>query len=192
MSATWAFMLIMTDTVFSRFFMVKLKKDEHGRWSCPSRNENTQRYHALFYKHYDAIVYSYLPLSSMLFFNVAIVWKLVAAKCRKKTEGAVGSTALSKTSNSLTYMLIGTCLLFALLTTPYAVMYRLGAEVASYYFALWYQLIYMNHSINFFVYVIANNRFRKEVAKLFGCDKPSKVEPEGSTATTAAGTDPAK
>ena len=147
--------------------MVKLKKDENGRWSCPSRNENTQRYHAMFYKHYDAIVYSYLPLSSMLFFNVAIVGKLVAAKCRKKTEGAVGSTALSKTSNSLTFMLIGVCLLFALLTTPYAVMYRLGAEVASYYFALWYQLIYLNHSINFFVYVIANNRFRKEVVKLF-------------------------
>ncbi len=64
-----------------------------------------QDYWDNFYKYYDSIMYSYLPLSTMLVFNVAIVTKLVVAKMKRSSD-TVGGTSLSKTSHSVTVMLV--------------------------------------------------------------------------------------
>ena len=147
-------------------------------------NQEIINYWNKFYKHYDSLVYSYLPLSSMFIFNIAIVSKLLIAKWQQKTGGGAGSVTLSKTSHSVTIMLVGICVLFAILTTPYAVMYNVSSNISSYSYAIWYQLVYINHSVNFLVYMVTNKSFRRELIKKL-CPNLgiTKVQPfEDSTA----------
>ncbi len=173
--------------------MVDLVQDENGRFACKVKQGTPARtYYITFYHYYDATIYSYLPLSSMLVFNSLIVAKLISARVRKhggsstaggstaggSTSGGstAGGTAMSKVSDSVTVMLVAVCVLFAVTTTPYAAMYNVNSDVSTLKYALMIQGIYINHSANIFIYLIFNKRFRSE-CKAILCGKSSKVEP---------------
>ncbi len=93
--------------------LIKAIKKPDDRWACTYANKNMEQYWDSFYKYYDSIMYSYLPLSTMLVFNVAIVTKLVVAKMKRSSD-TVGGTSLSKTSHSVTVMLV--CIIVTIVT----------------------------------------------------------------------------
>ena len=93
------------NSIICRFALIKAIKKPDDRWACTYANKNMQEYWDSFYKYYDSIMYSYLPLSTMLVFNVAIVTKLVVAKMKRSSD-MIGGTSLSKTSYSVTVMLV--------------------------------------------------------------------------------------
>ena len=87
--------------MFFRFYHINLVKTD-GKWICLIKpNTASKAYYNAFYHHYDAMVYSYFPLSSMLIFNIAIIAKLLVAKVEKK-KGNVGNVSLAKMSDSVT------------------------------------------------------------------------------------------
>ncbi len=56
-----------------RFYMISLVK-RGERWTCMVKPGTDQsKHYNTFYRHYDAAMYSYVPLSCLLFFNTAIV-----------------------------------------------------------------------------------------------------------------------
>ncbi len=61
--------------------------------------------------------------------------------------------------NCFSVMLVCICILFAITTTPYALMYGVNSDVTTITYAVMFQLVYINHSANFIVYVISNKRY---------------------------------
>ncbi len=154
--------------------MIKLKRDDNGQYSCVLRSSTMVKYWDKFYKDYDASVYSYIPLSFIFIFNIAIVVKLI----RAKLSGGTGSLSLSKTSYSLTVMLVTVCLVFALLTIPYSITYEASSNVSAVSYALVLTALYSNHAINIVFYMAANKRFRAEVIKKLCGKYGQKIQPE--------------
>ncbi len=74
---------------------------------------------------------------------------------------------MSKISDSVTVMLVAVCVFFAAMTTPYAAMYGINSDVSTLKYALMLQGIYINHSMNFAVFMIFNKRYRAEVKRIF-------------------------
>ncbi len=74
---------------------------------------------------------------------------------------------MSKISDSVTIMLVAVCVFFAAMTTPYAAMYGINSDVSTLKYALMLQGIYINHSMNFAVFMIFNKRYRAEVKHIF-------------------------
>ena len=163
-------------------------KDENGRHACNIKpGTPAHSYYLAFYHYYDATVYSYLPLSSMFIFNTLILVKLIPAKMAKKDgTTAAGNTTMSKVSDSVTVMLVAVCIFFAVMTTPYAAMYGINSDVSTLKYALMLQGIYINHSMNFVIYMIFNKRFRSEVKNIFHL-RSSKVDPTNAHAIHAEG-----
>ena len=149
--------------------MVDLIKDKNGRYACNIKpGTPAHSYYFTFYHYYDATVYSYLPLSSMFIFNTLILAKLIPAKMAKKAgKTRPGRTSISKISDRITVMLVAVCIFFAVMTTPYAAMYGINSDVSTLKYALMLQGIYINHSMNFVIYMIFNKRFRLEMKNIF-------------------------
>ncbi len=164
--------------------MVNLAKSSAGKYSCsidPGSLAHT--YYNAFYFYYDITVYSYLPLSAMSVLNALIIAKLVAAKLHVKDGNtSAGGTTMSKVSDSVTVMLVAVCVLFAVSTTPYAVIYGNNTDKTTVKYAIMAQCFYVNHSANIFVYLIFNKRFRAECSKLV-CFNSPKVGPAGDTSS---------
>ena len=76
---TWEFHYSETNLCF-RLGLIDARMTPSGQWRCVMENADTQRYWDVFYKHYDSLVYSYIPLSAMFVFNTAIIAKLLLAK----------------------------------------------------------------------------------------------------------------
>ena len=69
------------------------------------------------------------------------------------------SVTYAVTFNCFSVMLVCICILFAVTTTPYALMYGVNSDVTTITYAVMFQLVYINHSANFIVYVISNKRY---------------------------------
>ena len=128
------------------------------------------------YKYFDAIFYSYLPIGSMVITNTLIIIKLVVEK-RRKQNPQLAKSSLSKAAHSVTIMLLGTSLLFIVLTMPYAILYKLNSDMSTYDYAIIFIFVYSNHSFNVIVYTLTNSQFRKEMIKLCFCKKRVMVYP---------------
>ena len=162
-----------------------LVQDDNGRYACNiKRGTPARTYYVTFYHYYDATIYSYLPLSSMLVFNTLIVAKLISARLQRKDGAlAAGSMTMSKVSDSVSKMLVACSMLFAVTTTPYAIMYNVNSDVSTLKYALMIQGIYINHSANIIIYLIFNPRFRSECRAIF-CGRSHRVAPGGTRGDT--------
>lgn len=147
--------------------------------TCASISPKAKYLYSIF-RYIDATFYSYLPISMMIFSNTAIVVKLVLSK---KHES---NSTLSKASNSITIMLIGTCVMFITFTLPYAVYYSVNLNMSSYLYAAFVLMMYSNHTFNFVVYILSNRQFRKELLRLFVGRKRAQVAPLSVTGSSTA------
>jgi hypothetical protein len=118
------------------------------------------------------VVYLPLPLVLLAIFNL-----LTAGKLWHKHSAGGGNM---KQAN-LTTMLLTTTALFMLLTTPHCVLQlpRVNSKLSSH---TWIHLadvmLSTNYAINFFVYGLIGQKFRKELVKMFRCGKPNIIRPQ--------------
>ena len=64
--------------------------------------------------------------------------------------------------------------------TPNMSVSGVNSDVTTITYAVMFQLVYINHSGNFPVYVLSNRRFREEVKKVF-CSRFIRVHPENDS-----------
>nr|AKQ63011.1 orphan G-protein coupled receptor 1 [Platynereis dumerilii] len=134
------------------------------------------------------VLVNLIPFLVILSCNLAIVYKLLAATRIKDI-----SKPNSKYSQT-TLMCVGVSFLFLLTTTPSVVMY-IGRsewdkshtdayEVAK---AVTNVLVYLNHSLNFFVYCMSGKRFRREFLMFCCCGRVTESGSGLSSAYTIRG-----
>ncbi len=143
---------------------------------CIMINERLTRYYKT-YLYMHSAFYSYIPLSLMFIFNTAIIFKLFVAKYQKSTD--TGNVTLSKAAKGVTSMLVGTAILFILLTTPHAILFDPGmqADLSGLSRAIVVLLMYSNHAINIVAFSIGNHRFRREMLQLLCSWRGASVLP---------------
>ena len=150
-------------------------EDENGRFSCNMKSASLNRYYKSHYLEYDNIVYSYFPLTALFLVNNAIIAKLMKAKL--SPGNTAGGVTLSKTSYTLTIMLVTICLVFGLLTLPYAILHKTNSFSTPTH-ALITSALYLNHAINFEFYLASNKKFRVEFFGIFCGKCASAIHPE--------------
>lgn len=153
------------------------------------------------------IWYCLIPLTIMLVLSILIIRKLRQMQSTALTRDSSGlsATGLTKQANSMTRMLLSVTIYFIVITTPvfmfsmfqYLVLYNrqdsLGVvdeqriarlELADACVTL---LLYLNHSINFFLYCVSGRKFRKELKTMLGCWRPlNKISSHRKTSSGKA------
>ncbi len=152
---------------------------------CIMINEKLTRYFKT-YLYMHSAFYSYIPLSLMFIFNTAIILKLCVARYKKKND--TGNVTLSKAAKGVTSMLVGTSVLFILLTMPHAILFDPGmqADFSGLSRAIVILLMYLNHAINIVAYSFGNRRFRKEMLHLLCSWRGSSIQPLESVTNSTA------
>jgi len=171
-------------------FTWSVKIDKDGK--CIPE-ENYLEFHSNIVPWLDAVFYSYLPFIILFTFNVLIIWSINKAHKRQKNlhgdRNARKSTSQNRNSinQRMTAMLLSVTFTFVILTAPKAVLFCIRKEV---FMFLKYQnappdfkevalyalitriadlCIYTNHAINFLLYCVSGQRFRKEMKLMFSC-----------------------
>lgn len=176
--------MVASAGINSHFFFTTI----HTQGVCTVSGE-----HARFYKDIwswiDATVYSFLPFMLLLIMNFIIVVVISKANAKKqrmtnnfksKRKDEQKSAVISR---KLTIMLLSVTCTFLLLTGP-AMVLNTMRELGKPYFDLSLPkdfakyiltrqisrvLLYLNHSINFFLYCLTGSKFRQELIAMLRC-----------------------
>ena len=149
-----------------------------GRLACFAFSNSYLR----IYTRVDSFLYSYIPLTVIFICNTAIILKLVMSRY---TEQKATSISLTKAAKSITVMLVAACVMFIVCSMPYALLFDLYMDVDTYKYSFMTILLHTNHSINFVVYTLTNNQFRKELMKLFSC-KDNQIHSQAPSVVPAS------
>ena len=130
----------------------------------------------------DAIIASYVPMGLMLAFNLAVI--ILLCKNRGKDLG-IGSTSrdMSKIARQVTTMLLSVTCVFIALKCPVAIyfhtvsIYITNRPVTK---AILNNFIYVNSSINAFLYMFSGSKYRERVLAIFKCLRNSKPPTESN------------
>lgn len=149
-------------------------------------DESNERFHKSFVI-VGACVYSIIPISILLILTPPVVVKLIKShRERKKTvRGKIERSA--RVTSKVSIMLIAVTLEYAILVTPITVFLVCTYWTAQPIFgssnpdrivlqALALICEQLNHSINFFVYVLCSSQFRHRCRDMLLCRKQSKPE----------------
>ena len=163
-----------------------LAKDTGGK-SCGTINQNVYNYYNGAFMKIHATIYSYIPLSLMALFNIAIIIKLYIAR-QQAREGKVNTNTMSKAARSVTIMLISVSILFMIFTFPYAIVYngQLRQSFSGVTRAVVILLMYTNHAVNIVVYCAANRKFRRELLRMVCGWRGQDVYPDETVSTLTA------
>ncbi|XP_076434614.1 FMRFamide peptide receptor frpr-18-like [Babylonia areolata] len=130
----------------------------------------------------DLVLYSLLPFTCIIFANCVLVWKLRATvqEIRQKCAERGSVVAREKAANSVTWTVILVSVAYVVLTLPAAVDYIAVfvfdpsvavsvAERVKVFFvrAVTHMLMYCNSAVNFYIYCLTGEKFRKEFVKIF-------------------------
>lgn len=124
---------------------------------------------------YNTFIFSVLPITIIIILNFLISYKSLASRNQVGPNQTISS--LGKKAKKTTMMLLIVTTTFVVLVFPFAVVDLLFSYYrerdaylqAKYSLLLWYLsiLVYINHCINFILYVSTNSSFRKDFRKLF-------------------------
>lgn len=165
---------------FQWFFMIGYDEDTN---TCVAQTNSSLKLTSI-YKHFDAAFYSYIPISLMVIFNTAIISKLLIAK---QASDSKNISSMSKAATGATFMLVGTSILFIILTLPYAIVYTVNSNMSSVGYGLIMAGVYCNHAVNFYLYTLTNSQIRRETLRLFGGKRGQIYPVETSTFTGVTG-----
>ena len=137
----------------------------------------------------DSLLLTYIPSACMIALNILIIIKLKLLRWRNKGGVIFAHDSNSTRVNTMTAMLLTVTFTFVVLMTPLT-LYLIGQndwwEYQHYhdssfriYFAAANQLMYMNNAINFLLYYVSGNRFRKEFKELFVSRRHISPYPRG-------------
>ena len=108
--------------------------------------------------------------------NALICFKMLKRK-KVIVPGTSGQLANQKAQRG-TFMLLSASFLFCACTAPVSVYYMITYQIPLMTNALLVNLGYLNHGINFVLYVISGTKFRSEFKRKFCC--PKRVTGQGS------------
>ena len=153
--------------------------------------ENYSNFHKDVMPWIDAVFYSFLPFVILITFNVLIICSFRKAYRRQKTlhgnptSHKSASHNRSSINHRMTAMLLSVTFTFIIMTAPKTILLCIRNEVFMFLkyntydfqeIALYTLItriadlcIYTNHAINFFLYCVSGQRFRKEMKQLFLC-----------------------
>lgn len=137
----------------------------------------------------DAAIYSFVPFAVLLTFNILIIYDNRRATMRRRSMRSQNhrnrTDSRQQFHQRLTAMLLSVSFSFLVCTSPkvifmsireYAFQFIVDGRVnyqgyASYLMASRISdfFLYLNHSINFFLYSIHGQRFRRELRRMFCC-----------------------
>ena len=134
----------------------------------------------------DAGVYSFFPLTMLAIFNVLIIRTVrqraaaMSDLSERDKKPAVATVTQSRTEQQITVMLLVVTFAFIALTTPIAVTLILektwtppkdahGSAIWRLWRTVVSNLMYTNHAINFLLYSLSSQKFRREVVRLLPC-----------------------
>ncbi len=148
------------------------------------QNQSTSWY--LYIKYIDiwvqTTIFSILPFCIIITCNVIIIYQL--AKSRARQQKMLAQQKDKADSLNMTVLLLGTSFAFVLLTFPIFIFYVMHYAFIDTYFpgskfhAKMYLflkastgMVYMNHSLHFFFYIVLDARFRQELFAMMMCKK---------------------
>ncbi|KAK6180137.1 hypothetical protein SNE40_012342 [Patella caerulea] len=148
-----------------------------GKLRCLYEGEMNVFFMSKIYPWIDSFVYCFFPLTSLCILNILIVKSLRNSKNnldKYETSGAVKP----KQQRQITMMLILVSVAFLLFAGPIGIMLVLtqyswfpktAQEWGDYYLVetVARNLMYINHSMNFILYVVSGQKFRGELRRLF-------------------------
>lgn len=152
--------------------------------NCGYTSPSAKHYWTYYHSWLSMLIYCIIPFITMLILNCFIVHKLRHLQRRPSTikRLAASSTGFMRHTSSMTHMLLAVTIYFIVVTTPtfiftivegflldihdiddkkYAKMELVDAICSI--------LLYLNHSINFFLYCLTGVRFRRELYAMLGC-----------------------
>lgn len=158
----------------------KLSVDAH----CGYTSRSTRYFWTNHQGWLSMVWYCFIPFSTMFILNIFIIRRLRRLKDSSLQRNASGmsSTGITKQANSMTRMLLCVTLYFMVVSVPVFVFtmfqhllfynndavddHRIAKmELADASLTL---LLYLNHSVNFFLYCLTGRRFRRELKVMFG------------------------
>ena len=145
--------------------------------ACTSRKKEFPHFFKI-YPWIDSALYSYGPFLTMLVCNIMIIVKIMRAQVQRKRLTVTSLTAAPPRISSMTAMLLAVTFTYLLLSTPLSLFHtgqyfwwkdRLSDERFMLYWPVANILMYLNNSINFFLYILSGPKFRKELRGMFTC-----------------------
>jgi hypothetical protein len=168
-------------------------------YTCNVSFEKYPFYYKNIYKHWDiyhSIVYGSLPFIIVFISNCVIIFKLLKRdekSARFKTNSIKDDPSIK--SFQLTVMLLTIAFTFLVLTFPISIymayiydnLTSVRESKREFIKVILRYLGYVNNAINFYIYFLTSNEFRREVANLFRCLLPkSSVSSLYSACTTSS------
>ena len=177
-----ALIVIFTGTNLHFFWTVSLNE----RGQCASLEDHAY-FHNEVWPWIDATIYSFLPFALLLIFNVLIIYDNRRHLLRRSTLHARRTKETKRNSGfhfRLSAMLVTVSIVFLLLSSPNVILISIRnkyfdfsqgvkdwRDVAVY--SLWSRAtsfcLYLNHSVNFLLYCVSGQRFRRELINLLTC-----------------------
>ena len=138
-----------------------------------------------------ASLVSFIPMTIIMFFTPFIVWKLVQKRQKRQSTQHAGGRSSKNDSREIraSLVLIAVVAAFLLLACPIAIMFNIAFfqnvsifEVNDLVFFVCREIAQileqLNYSINFFLYVMCSETFRKRALQLLKCPrKRSTIKP---------------
>ena len=147
-------------------------------------------YKDFFYTYWNKIhfvVYFALPVTVIVLGNSAIVVKLF--RSARAFEGSIWSSADKRARQVLLITLL-ISVAFIVLVSPLPLLFFIApVRVLELSATIFFQMIYVNHAINFWLYVISGSRFTNDLKTAFGrclcrnTEQETAVPAEGSQGT---------
>ncbi len=125
-----------------------------------------------------AILYSYLPVLIIIICNIGIIFQLSRARAERLNLGT--GEASSVVNTKITIMVVMICLVFLVLTVPislwYIILFAAGEFIEQGPKTTFIEVIILifgllNHGINFFLYILSSESFRKEFVAMMRCQE---------------------
>lgn len=127
--------------------------------------------------------YCFLPFALVLTLNSAIIYQIRMARHGFSTQNSArsGDSGTSGACHAkVTYMLLTVSFTWFFMTAPFSLLIFLGnVHTNRVGRTIIFLLMYMNHSVNFFLYCFTGRKFRRELKELFRCKRSRKAKNNG-------------
>ena len=153
-------------------------------------------------------VVSLVPFAVLSLCNISIIVTLLAAQYRRRSQLSVHNDN-SPRMTSMTAILVLVSVMFFLLTAPMAIWRgirdnwnpnqcsdpaancdsRMMEADWNLAWAVVNMLVYANHAINFFLYLISGRKFRNQLKQLLGCSRQAEGTAKATTSNSVKATE---
>ena len=156
---------------FPHFVVIKVIHEADYAWCGPVGERNEHYIHHI-WPYIDMMTYCFIPAFTMFLMNTSIIIKLISQTSGRKIR-QTENVSQSNASRKITVMLMSISIFFICMVVPAQTLFILGLRYdqssETFNNIIREGLVTVNHSMNFYLYVLTGQKFRKDVAALFRC-----------------------